>query len=247
MKRPAICLAALFGACQQAVPVAVASSLSELVAAHAEARGGAAAVEAVDGIEAWVRITEPTFTVDGHYRALQDGRMRIDVYADGVRVFTEALDGEAGWQMRGGAVEGSPISTAGEDALRRGVLNNVHGLHELPALGVTLKAGVPEAADGLTYDVIEAQHPDGFSRRYYLDHETHLIAKIREESALHPDIDPETQRFESQLSDYREVSGVHFNFRSTKIDLDTGRIAAVDEVRSIVVNPKIDPAIFERP
>lgn len=41
-------------------------------------------------------IVEPTFQVHAVYRADRNSRMRIDIYADGKRVFTEAHDGQRG-------------------------------------------------------------------------------------------------------------------------------------------------------
>jgi hypothetical protein len=63
--------------------------------------------------------------------------MRIDVFAGEDRVFTEALGPEGGWQMFGDGTI-ADLSEDGDAALRRGVIANLYGLHELPALGYTL-------------------------------------------------------------------------------------------------------------
>jgi len=58
--------------------------------------------------------------VDGTYRAELPGRMRIDALIDGKHVFTEAFDGQEGWEWagKGNQEAASDKATA---ALRHGV------------------------------------------------------------------------------------------------------------------------------
>ena len=97
-----------------------APDLERLIARHVEARGGAAAIEAVRTFDSEIRIVEPTFEVDGTYVATREGRMRVDIRMDGERVFTEALDRERAWSWTpdGGVRDGS---AAGAAALRHGI------------------------------------------------------------------------------------------------------------------------------
>ena len=81
-------------------------TLEQVVARHTEAVGGREAVERVRSVQYALTIVEPTFTVDGIYRADRKLRMRIDVVADGKRVCTEAYDGRAAWEMGGDGVDG---------------------------------------------------------------------------------------------------------------------------------------------
>jgi hypothetical protein len=97
--RVAILSVALLGAC--ASPTRN-DRLSELVDRHTVTAGGAPAIEATKCIEYRIDITEPTFQVSGIYVADRSGRMRIDVYAGGKRVYTEAFDGKSAWQTKTG-------------------------------------------------------------------------------------------------------------------------------------------------
>jgi hypothetical protein len=74
--------------------------LPDLIARNTEARGWRAAIEAVHSLEVNLRIVEPTYSADGVWRVDRKGRMRIDVFIAGKRVFTEAFDGRHGWQLR---------------------------------------------------------------------------------------------------------------------------------------------------
>src|SRR2546430_383473 len=69
-----------------------------LIERHTITMGGCAAIEAIQSIEIDLHITDPKFEVEGNYFAARPGKMRIDVSAGGERVFTEAFDGQKGWQ-----------------------------------------------------------------------------------------------------------------------------------------------------
>lgn len=73
-------------------------SLDEIVERNTNAMGGRAAIEGVQSIQIDLHIKDPSFEVDGTYYATRPGKMRIDVSADGEPVFTEAFDGQRGWQ-----------------------------------------------------------------------------------------------------------------------------------------------------
>jgi len=226
---------------------ASAPTLAEVLARHAEARGGATEIERIESLEVGLRISEPTFDVEARYRATRHGRMRIDVFADGVRVFTEAHDGVSGWQL-GAGEESEPgeMSPAGEAAVNRGILANLFGLHEWQAQGYALTLRGREQVDGTGYWAIDVLAPDGFEQRLYLDEETYLIVRKRDQSALHPDVDPEVQAFETIFSDFRTVDDVVFSFAELKRDLRTGEVAQSVVVTELTVNPHIDPSIFSR-
>src|SRR5437764_13768532 len=73
-------------------------TVDDVIERNTKAMGGRAAIEAVQSIEVNLHIVDPGFEVDGIYRAARPGRMRIDVQAGGKQVFTEAFDGQKGWQ-----------------------------------------------------------------------------------------------------------------------------------------------------
>src|SRR5712671_2110214 len=77
-----------------------ALTVDDVIARNTKAMGGRAAIEAIHSVEINLHITDPGFEVDGIYRAERPGRMRIDVQAGGKHVFTEAFDGERGWQWQ---------------------------------------------------------------------------------------------------------------------------------------------------
>jgi hypothetical protein len=77
------------------------TTVDEVIERHTKAMGGRAAIEAIQSIEFDLHITDPKFEVDGTYFAVRPGKMKIDVNAGGEHVFTEAFDGQKGWQWEG--------------------------------------------------------------------------------------------------------------------------------------------------
>lgn len=221
--------------------------LEEILSAHTAALGGSNAIQNVAGLEIDLRIKEPTFTVTAKYLATRDGRMRIDVFHDEQRVFTEAFDGDSGWQWLQNDETASDTSSEGEAALQRGIVGNIFGTHELPSMNYELSLIGQETIDETDYWLIDSVSPKGFSQRLYINSETFLVERTREEGALHPDVDSDIKRFETLQSDYRERAGRLFSFKGTKVDLDTGEVVQTTEIVRLTVNPEIDTAAFNKP
>ncbi|MCH7805693.1 MAG: hypothetical protein IH995_00920 [Proteobacteria bacterium] len=220
--------------------------LSQIIEKNTAARGGAEAIASVQTIQVRIQITEPSFQVMGHYAATRDGKMRIDIFADGQRVFTEAFNGESGWQMFGDGTV-ADMSEAGEAAVRHGIITNLYGLNEMAGINQALEYIGREMIDGRDYEKFDLIFDDGFVLHYDLDSETGLIVRQYDEVALHPDLDDTVQRFMTVYSDFRTVGGVVYSFHDEKRDLDTDELVQTTQIEEIVQNPEIDPAFFERP
>ncbi len=225
---------------------APAMTIERLLDAHAEARGGKQALENIRTIIVDLEIVEPDFTVTGRYRASRDGQMRIDVYAGEDRVFTEALGPDGGWQMFGDG-EVADLSPDGDAALQRGVIGNLYGLHELPALGYELTLIGESKRNGGQFWEVEQTAPDGFSVHLFFDKDTFLITSTVATSALHPDIDSTEVRQETFNSGHREIEGVVFSHKSETRNLDTGEIMQETTVTARQVNAVLEPGQFDRP
>jgi len=222
-------------------------SLGEIIDRHTEARGGRQAIEAVESLEIELRIVEPTFEVTGLYRADRRERMRIDVFSEGNRVFSEGLDGVGSWQWNGGSEHAEPTTPEASAALRHGAILNLRGLHELEALGHDLSYLGLERLDGVELHALEITLDDGFKRYEYLDPDSLLIVRSRTFRAFHPAMDPEEKWHETRFSDFREVDGQVRAFVQETVDLETGETISTVTTRAIRVNPTLDPVLFEAP
>lgn len=199
-----------------------AVSVDDLIGRNTAARGGADALNAIGNMRVLVEITEPQFTVVGDYRARADGRMRIDIYADGARVFSEGIDAEGAWQRAGGDAPIEPASEKGAAALAHGVEFNLYSLDALRARGSRVDAAGRERLDGVDHHVLKVALPDGFETFLYVDPDSWQIARRRDVRALHPDVDPAEKLIENQYSDFKLQCGAIFAAASRQIDARTG-------------------------
>jgi len=221
-------------------------TLDDVVARNAGAMGGKETIESLRSVEISLHIKDPTFEVDGIYHAARPGKMRIDIMADGKRVYMERFDGERGWQWNGNEEkEEGAVPTA---ALRHGVElpGNLFGLHEMQKRGHRLELAGRETIDGVNYHVLHVTFNDGYETSLYLDPQNWRITRRREVRALHPDVDPTPTTIETRYFDFRQVDGLWFAFASENVDLKTGKTIESTQINEIKVNPRIDPAIFTK-
>jgi hypothetical protein len=221
---------------------------SEVIERNTQAMGGEKAIEAVQSIAVDLHIVDPGFAVDGNYRAARPGRMRIDVKAEGKHVFTEAFDGERGWQWKGEGTTTVEESAKATAALRHGVElpGHLYGLHELQQRGHRIDLVGREKIEGIDYYALRITLNDGYTTTLYLDPKSWLITRRRDVRPLHVDIDPTPTTIEQRMSDFRQVAGVWFPFANTETDLKTGKLLETTTVRAITINPEIDGEIFRK-
>lgn len=222
------------------------ATLEEVIERNTEATGGRAAIEAVRAIQVDLRIVDPGFSVDGVYRAVRPGKMRIDVMSGGKHVFTETFNGARAWQWegKGEPIDASPTAAA---ALQHGVElpGKLFGLHEARQRGHKIDLTGRETVDGVKYYVLRLIFADGYTTSLYVDPKTWLITRRRDFRPLHPDVDPTPTTIETRYADFRRIAGVLFAFANTDVDLTTGKVLETTTVKSILVNPAVAESIFE--
>ncbi|MCG8461627.1 MAG: DUF1579 family protein [Holophagales bacterium] len=212
-------------------------SVDELVARHIEARGGSDAWKAVESIR-----TEGDFEsfskIDPFTRVqLKDRRFYMEYHLGG-RPVTKAHDGETAWwinSMRDPGVK----KIKGPDLLvaerQRDFPNPLFdaGKYELTLIG-------PSEIDGIETLQIDLKRPDDTSESWHLDPSTYLeVARVSPGSDFGR---PMPQR--TFYDDFRSVDGVmipHY------IETQWYTRNRVQHVKSVEINPELDPSIFEMP
>jgi len=227
------------------MPASTTLPLDQLVQRHVDARGGHAAIEAIQALEIDLRIAEPTYTATGLYRVDRKGRMRIDVFMEGRRVYSESFDGSQGWQLPEGAEHPEP-ARKGAAALRNSAQmpTNILGLHEMGAHGHRLEAAGHEEVDGTPYYIVVLTLAGGQQTRYYIDPRSFLITRARTLKPLHPDLDPTPATIETVWSDFRTVDGVSFAYQATDTDLATGMVLQTTTLLEVRPNRPAEDALF---
>ena len=222
-------------------------SLDEIIERNTGAMGGRGAIEAVQSIQIELHIKDPSFEVDGTYYAMRPGKMRIDVSAQGKHVFTEAFDGQNGWQWEGKGEQKAATEKA-TAALRHGVElpGKLFGLYELRARGHKMKSIGREQIEGVNYYVLQLILNDGAAISLYVDPNSWLVTRRRDVRPLHVDVDPTPTTIEQVSSDFHDVEGVKFPFATAETDLNTGKLLESTITKSVKINPTLPPTLFDK-
>jgi hypothetical protein len=223
-----------------------ATTIDDVIDFNTKAMGGRAAIEAIRSIEVNLHISDPGSEVDGVYYAARPGRMRIDISVAGKHVFTEAFDGQRGWEWNG--KESKAASAQATAALQHGVElpGKLFGLHELRQRDHQVELVGREKIEGINYYALRVTLSDGYRTTLYVDPENWLITRRRDFRPLHVDIDPTPTTIDQRSSDFRTISGVRFAFAGSETDLKTGKVLETSQIKSIKINPPIDPSFFEK-
>jgi hypothetical protein len=232
---------ALYAVCSGCTTATTPEKTREVVANVSAASGGVKAAQAIQALAYRLHIKEATYVADGMYLVDRKGRMRIDVYLEGTRVFTECFDGKTAWEMDGKGVV-STQSAEGTAALWHGTQypGQILDIAELGARGHRVEFIGTENLLGTQFDVLRFTMHDGFVTYRFVDAKTNLIARGRDVRAAHPDIDPKKIEIETTWSDFRTVDGVVRPFESTETNLNDGKwiqTATVTSIKSLAALP----------
>jgi hypothetical protein len=196
-----------------------APSLDEIVARHLEARGGVAALAAIQTL-----VYSGGVYQEGDYSSA--GKAFMAFQAPYFRVvgnpedsdFMEGYDGSA-WEWYG--EHGFVVRTVGaaSGATRRGT--HFRGpFFDWRGDGSTLQLLGSEPIDGQPAWRVSVTTRDGFTREYFIDQRSYLIVAQRTEAPIHAF--GAKVRTEDRFSDYRRVAGVLFPFRGGETEIATG-------------------------
>jgi len=213
------------GADSDGVVATAAVSLDSILSCNDRAVGGDA-LRSITAVEYDLRIEEPTFQVDGTYRAERAGETaRIDIYAEGERVFSEGWDGQTGWQWPGNAEAPEPTSPEGGAALLHGLQQPGHfwTLKDMAPHGHDVER-VPELDDQIGGDswALRVTLTDGFEVWYWVDRQNCRIVGRRDFRAFHPDMDSTRTWIETLHADFRRTNGIERGWLTVNVDRVTG-------------------------
>jgi hypothetical protein len=209
------------------------AELQKLLTCNDEAIGGDA-LRAATRVDYDLDIAESGSRATAHYAATRAGEMRIDVYRDGERVYSEFLDSNGAWALPQGAASPQPASADGAAALRHGLEQPGHlwTLADMARNGHAVSLEDGETIAGVDYRVVKVTLRDGFQIWYWLDEATCLIARSRNFRAYHPDLDATRRWTESVFEDYEEFDGIRKPRVTRDVDFATGRTMGQASIRS---------------
>jgi len=240
------CLAALLVGCA-AVPAA-AQDAQSLVARNLEARGGAAALDAIKNVSFEGRTIFPgDFEVtykETHARlGPNEAAGRVDFGIQGLDI-TQAYDGHEGWRVNPlqGRKDAEKMSADEARALADAAL--VEGpLLAARTDGSRVDYLGREDFDGTNAYKLKVTQKDGDEFTYWLDPDTFLEIKIDETRKIRG----AEQTTETELGDYEKVAGVYFpmSVESWPQGQDTQRQRTI--IATGVANPQVAEDYFAEP
>ena len=221
--------------------------VSDILSNHKRTLGNLSSWQQVRTITYQLSIKEPGFEVTGVYHATRSGKMRIDIFAEGKQVFSEAYNGTTGWQWTPDREVATLIKGEKADALRHGIElpGHLFTLLDMKQQGHSIEYVGSEFRGKTTADIILLTLNDGHKKYYFIDSKSGRIIANRDERAFHPDIDPTKIIIESRPSDYREVEGMNRSFRNDNHDLTNNKWLGTTKVLDIQVNLDVDEIYFE--
>jgi hypothetical protein len=189
----------------------------ELIARHVEARGGWDAIMGIRTLRQSGTVQMPNVLVHISGERMRPDLLRIK-FSVGDKVGEEGWDGERAWELNGfkGMERAEYVEGAPALALKRG--SEFDG----PMVGYKEKGYTAEylgedEVDGRGQWVVRVVMADGNAMDHFVDKESMLVTKTRAMRAVHGGDEAMT---ETVYSDYREVAGVLFAFRSWELAKD---------------------------
>ena len=220
-------------------------SLQKIIEQNSIALGGENSLDAIQSMEKRSNILEGEFDDETIFVVDRFGRMRVDIFAAGERVFAESYDGAKGHQW--GPQKGqTPASVKGTVALSHTAQlpNHILRLKDMANSGHDLQYLESETIDGREYHVVQLVLNDGFKTYLFLDSITGFVTRSRNERALHVDVDDKIRVIEARMSDFRTVGDIVHPFKVEEIDLGTGEKLVDITLRSLTVNNDIPENYF---
>jgi len=225
----------------------MAQELDTILEANAKAQGGTSNWAKIENVRMVLQMKEPSSEVTGNYVATRDGNVRMDYMIGGkMRIYSEGLHDNKAWSWS--KLYGVETRSAEDAAMLR------HEI-DMPGRFFTLKDLADRGADVTLQGVaddggrqqwqVRVTLPDGFSRDFFIDQETHLVVRERDHRLFHPNEDDEEGMVETTYRDERWVDGVLRYDRSDQTNAETGEWLNTTTVTAIEHNVEISDDFFQ--
>jgi hypothetical protein len=230
-----------------AAPAATAADLptvDQIIARHAEARGGLEKLRSVRSI-----VYRGTYRENGSvmpHAAMALMRPYYKLVGDPEHPdpdFAEGYDGSA-WEYY--SPPGVVLRTVGAaSAAARHAIRIAGPLIDYAAAGSTVAlAGVAELEGRKAYRLL-VRMQDGFAEEELVDAATWLLVGARKTAPIHAF--GGSVASEVRFGDYRPVNGILFAFSDREVEIATGKVLNEMRWESITLNRDLDPRAFSPP
>ncbi len=199
--------AALLGVLLSAGAPAMAQSADELVAQNLAARGGAAALDAIESVKFDGMVIFPgDFQLTYEEVRTKAGDVRVDMALQGLTL-VQGWDGKTGWRINPFEGRKDAERMSDDEARSMADTGSIRGpLQKAAMQGSTVTYLGREDFDGTNTYKLKVTEKDGDEFVYLLDPDTMLEVKMVETRKIRG----APQVFEYEFGDYEKIAGVYF-------------------------------------
>ncbi len=199
--------AALLGVLLSAGAPAMAQSADELVAQNLAARGGAAALDAIESVKFDGMVIFPgDFQLTYEEVRTKAGDVRVDMALQGLTL-VQGWDGKTGWRINPFEGRKDAERMSDDEARSMADTGSIRGpLQKAAMQGSTVTYLGREDFDGTNTYKLKVTEKDGDEFVYLLDPDTMLEVKMVETRRIRGAL----QVFEYEFGDYEKIAGVYF-------------------------------------
>lgn len=239
-----LCAALLTPAAIHAQTPAPSPTVDELVAKNIEAKGGAAALAAINSIrfEGRILVNQGQIEFKSTETKKRPGKVRTDAVLQGLNA-VQAYNGASGWKIFPFRGRKDPEKMSNDEAKSLVEEAEIGGpLENWKAQGKTVTYLGTEDVEGTPAHKLKVVRKNGDINYVYLDPDYFLEIRIidqRSEQGAQVEV-------ETDLGDYEKVNGVFFPFSQ-----ETGNKGSTDKQKTIIEKGEadipVDDSLFEFP
>ena len=221
-----------------------ADTVDEVIAKHVAARGGAAALKAINSLTYKGRFRPPGFDSELTYSETiaRGGRVRMNITLQGLTL-VQSYDGQSGWQIQPFQGRKDPENLSADDVKSLQEEADIEGaLVDYKAKGATVEDLGVKDVDGAPTRALRVQLKNGDTQTWYLDPDAWLAVRVSTRTRQRG-VESVT---DTDFGDYEKVSGVYFPFEQESGPQGSMHRQRIT-VEQVVVNGAFDKHQFTQP
>lgn len=175
----------------------------------------------------------------------REGKIAIEAHIKPNIIYREGIDGDMAWEWSNPTKPKKQVTGKAFISLYRAARwpNPIRSIKQFKQEGNDVKYKESVIENGKQFYLIELRiKGDSLTRDYYIDAQTYLITKQRDNRPLHPN---EVERtVETRYEDYRKVNGIMVAFKNSEWDYKLNKMLTLTELKEIIFKPKLDKYLF---
>ncbi|KAA0989938.1 outer membrane lipoprotein-sorting protein [Dyadobacter aurulentus] len=219
-----------------------AQNVDEIVAKHIKAMGGEDKLSKLQSMKITAEMDVMNMQVPINTTIVQNQGFRSETTVQGATI-VQAINGNTGWSIN--PMTGQTKATAlPEEAVKSMASEtDLTGLYNYKQKGYQLALDGEEDLAGAKVYKVTMTLKNGVKRVNYISKDTFYILKIIAKT----NVNGQDVESENVQSDFRQVDGIYYPFISEVTTSAMPGTKVALRIKTLEVNPKIDPSIFAMP